>query len=186
MLRATDPDRGRGEGHVETSCDLDREPVASRSIDQEREVGTVLLYGPDRDYYRRDPAGNCGLHLGPRHLFEKKVFGHCSLEFFGLGPKCSSPWERSLGCDFLYATPKAGPFKERPMRGRMMESPLLISDLIEHAGRVHGDQQIVTRTVEGPIAHSTWGELLRLVDTLPMGATGKVQKTKLREEYAGC
>ena len=71
------------------------------------------------------------------------------------------------------------------MRGRMMESRLLISDLIEHAGRVHGDQQIVKRTVEGPIAHSTWGELLRLVDTLPMGQTGKVQKTKLREEYTG-
>lgn len=45
------------------------------------------------------------------------------------------------------------------MRGRMMETPLLISSLIEHAGRVHGDQEIVTRTVEGPIHHSTWGEI---------------------------
>lgn len=43
------------------------------------------------------------------------------------------------------------------MRGRMMETPLLISSLIEHAGRVHGDQEIVTRTVEGPIHRSTWG-----------------------------
>lgn len=45
------------------------------------------------------------------------------------------------------------------MRGRMMDRPLLISGLIEHAGRVHGDQQIVTRTVEGPIVHSTWSEV---------------------------
>ena len=47
------------------------------------------------------------------------------------------------------------------MRGRMMDTPLLISGLVEHAGNVHGDQQIVTRTVEGPIHHSTWAEVLR-------------------------
>ncbi len=45
------------------------------------------------------------------------------------------------------------------MRGRMMDTPLLISSLIEHAGRVHRDQTIVTRTVEGPIHRSTWGEV---------------------------
>lgn len=45
------------------------------------------------------------------------------------------------------------------MRGRMMETPLLISSLIEHAGRVHDGQRIVTRTVEGPIHQSTWGEI---------------------------
>ncbi|MDX1647986.1 MAG: AMP-binding protein, partial [Longimicrobiales bacterium] len=42
------------------------------------------------------------------------------------------------------------------MRGRMMELPLLISSLIEHAGTVHGDQKIVTRSVEGPIRRSDW------------------------------
>lgn len=46
------------------------------------------------------------------------------------------------------------------MRGRMMNTPLLVSGLIEHAGRVHGDQQVVTRTVEGPVEHSTWSEVL--------------------------
>lgn len=45
------------------------------------------------------------------------------------------------------------------MRGRMMETPLLISSLIEHAGRVHGDQRIVTRTVEGPVHRTTWAEV---------------------------
>ncbi|MDH3271710.1 MAG: long-chain fatty acid--CoA ligase [Gemmatimonadota bacterium] len=45
------------------------------------------------------------------------------------------------------------------MRGRMMEDPLLISGLIEHAGTVHRDREIVSRTVEGPIHRSTWGEV---------------------------
>lgn len=42
------------------------------------------------------------------------------------------------------------------MHGRMMETPLLVSSLIEHAGRVHGDQEIVTRSVEGPIERGSW------------------------------
>jgi len=45
------------------------------------------------------------------------------------------------------------------MRGRMMEMPLLVSSLIEHAGRVHADQEIISRTVEGPIHRSSWGEV---------------------------
>ena len=45
------------------------------------------------------------------------------------------------------------------MRGRMMEGPLLISSLIEHAGTVHAGQEIITRTVEGPIHRSSWGEI---------------------------
>jgi len=45
------------------------------------------------------------------------------------------------------------------MRGSMMDTPLLVSSLIEHAGSVHAGQEIVTRTVEGPIHRSTWGEV---------------------------
>ncbi len=37
------------------------------------------------------------------------------------------------------------------MHGQMMDMPLLISSLIVHADRHHGDTEIVTRTVEGPI-----------------------------------
>ncbi|MGB7540498.1 MAG: 3-(methylthio)propionyl-CoA ligase [Burkholderiales bacterium] len=36
------------------------------------------------------------------------------------------------------------------MRGLMMDMPLLISSLIMHAERYHGDTEIVSRTVEGP------------------------------------
>ncbi|MEO1087697.1 MAG: AMP-binding protein, partial [Acidobacteriota bacterium] len=38
----------------------------------------------------------------------------------------------------------------------MMNSPLLISDLLEYAAIYHGDTEIVTRTVEGPIHRYDW------------------------------
>jgi fatty-acyl-CoA synthase len=37
------------------------------------------------------------------------------------------------------------------MLGLMMDTPLMISSLIRHADRYHGDAEIVSRTVEGPI-----------------------------------
>jgi fatty-acyl-CoA synthase len=37
------------------------------------------------------------------------------------------------------------------LRGLMMDEPLLVSSLIVHAERFHGDTEIVSRTVEGPI-----------------------------------
>ncbi|WP_434632778.1 3-(methylthio)propionyl-CoA ligase [Chromobacterium sp. CV08] len=37
------------------------------------------------------------------------------------------------------------------LHGQMMDRPLLISDLLAHAERFHGDTEIVSRTVEGPI-----------------------------------
>ncbi|HSG09263.1 MAG TPA: long-chain-fatty-acid--CoA ligase [Longimicrobiales bacterium] len=46
------------------------------------------------------------------------------------------------------------------MRGLMMDTPLLVSSLIEHAAVVFGSTEIVTRTVEGPIHRYTWREAL--------------------------
>ena len=45
------------------------------------------------------------------------------------------------------------------MRGRMMQMPLLVSSLIEHAGRVHGDREIVSRVMDGSVHRSTWGDV---------------------------
>ena len=45
------------------------------------------------------------------------------------------------------------------MRGRMMEKPLLVSSLIEHAGCVHGTREIVGRTATGGTHRSTWAEV---------------------------
>ena len=42
------------------------------------------------------------------------------------------------------------------MQGLMIDGPLLISSLLEHAATVFGSVEIVTRTVEGPIHRYTW------------------------------
>ncbi len=47
------------------------------------------------------------------------------------------------------------------MRGLMMDRPLLISGLIEYAGEYHGDTELVSRTVEGPIHRYTYAEANR-------------------------
>jgi 3-(methylthio)propionyl---CoA ligase len=47
------------------------------------------------------------------------------------------------------------------LRGLMMDQPLLISSLLTHADRNHGDQEIVSRTVEGPIHRYTYRDLSR-------------------------
>jgi len=45
------------------------------------------------------------------------------------------------------------------MNGLMMEQPLLISTLLTHAERHHGEQEIVSRRVEGDVHRSTYREL---------------------------
>ncbi|MDB5411500.1 MAG: long-chain-fatty-acid--CoA ligase [Rhodospirillales bacterium] len=47
------------------------------------------------------------------------------------------------------------------MRGQMMDRPLLVSLLIEYAGRYHGDTEIVTRAVEGGIRRSSYAAVER-------------------------
>ncbi len=47
------------------------------------------------------------------------------------------------------------------MRGLMMDAPLLISSLIEHAARVHGATEIVARTAEGGLHRTTYAETRR-------------------------
>ena len=42
------------------------------------------------------------------------------------------------------------------MRGLMMDTPLLISSIIDHGATVYADREIVSRTVEGPIHRYTY------------------------------
>ncbi len=44
------------------------------------------------------------------------------------------------------------------LRGLMQDMPLLTSTLIHHAARFHGDGEIVSRTVEGPIHRYTYAD----------------------------
>jgi 3-(methylthio)propionyl---CoA ligase len=47
------------------------------------------------------------------------------------------------------------------MRGQMMDRPLLVSSLLEHAAFTFGSVEIATRTVEGPVHRYTWTEASR-------------------------
>jgi acyl-CoA synthetase (AMP-forming)/AMP-acid ligase II len=47
------------------------------------------------------------------------------------------------------------------MQALMQDRPLLISSLIEHANHYHPRAEIVSRTVEGPIHHCTYGDIYR-------------------------
>jgi fatty-acyl-CoA synthase len=47
---------------------------------------------------------------------------------------------------------------ETPMLGLMQEQPLLISNLIDHAARHHGEAEIVSRRVEGDLHRTTYRE----------------------------
>ena len=92
--------------------------------------------------------------------------------------------------------------------GLMMDRPLLISGIIEHAAAQFGDTQIVSHETHGPVFRYNFAECAararRLANALrhlglesgcavgsiawnnhrlPVGGTGKVQKTVLREQY---
>ncbi|MGO9030376.1 MAG: long-chain fatty acid--CoA ligase, partial [Mycobacterium sp.] len=47
------------------------------------------------------------------------------------------------------------------MFGQMMQMPLMISSLIRHADRYHGDTQIVSRLTEGGIHRYTYTDAHR-------------------------
>ena len=45
------------------------------------------------------------------------------------------------------------------MLGLMQNWPLTVDKILDHAKNWHPDREIVSRTVEGPIARTTWGEV---------------------------
>jgi len=57
------------------------------------------------------------------------------------------------------------------MRGLIMDEPLLISSLIEHAARYHGETEIVSRTVEGPVHRYTYRDANRRAKRLANALT---------------
>src|SRR5690349_8936027 len=50
--------------------------------------------------------------------------------------------------------------EKRIMNGLMMEQPLLVSSLLGHAERHHGDQQVVSRRVEGDVHRYAFRDLV--------------------------
>jgi fatty-acyl-CoA synthase len=59
------------------------------------------------------------------------------------------------------------------MRGLMQGTPLLISSLIDYAAQYHGDTEIVTRTVEGPIHRTNYREIQKRSKQLASGLLSK-------------
>ena len=47
------------------------------------------------------------------------------------------------------------------MLGLMQEWPLLCHKLIDNAARQHGEREIVSRSIEGPIVRTTYVEIHR-------------------------
>ena len=45
------------------------------------------------------------------------------------------------------------------MQGLMQDWPLRVTTIIDHAARFHGDREIVTRSIEGPITRTTYGQV---------------------------
>ena len=58
------------------------------------------------------------------------------------------------------------------MRGLMMDFPLTVTSLLERAGKIFGDVEIVTRRPDRRLARSTWGDLYRRSRRLANALTG--------------
>jgi acyl-CoA synthetase (AMP-forming)/AMP-acid ligase II len=79
----------------------------------------------------------------------------------------------------------------------MMHRPLLVSGIIEHAAAQFGAVEVVSRETHGPLFRYTYAQCAERVakwwlpdevlflDSLPVGGTGKVQKSELRQRYGG-
>ncbi|RYD93682.1 MAG: long-chain fatty acid--CoA ligase, partial [Sphingomonadales bacterium] len=46
-------------------------------------------------------------------------------------------------------------------RGGMQDWPLRVHSILDHAARAHGEQEVVTRTIEGPIHRTNYAEVAR-------------------------
>ena len=58
------------------------------------------------------------------------------------------------------------------MRGLMMDFPLTVPALLERAGKIFGNVEIVTRRPDRRLARSTWGDLYRRSRRLANALTG--------------
>ena len=52
------------------------------------------------------------------------------------------------------------------MLGKMMDMPLTITSLIQHAANFHGDTEIVSRSIEGPIHRYTYSDAYQRVQKM--------------------
>ncbi len=78
---------------------------------------------------------------------------------FGKGKQAPAAKAPPAAPGVATAMPAAGTIKCGPMNGLMQDWKLTVDKILEHAHLNHGQQEIVTRTVEGPIVRSTYSDL---------------------------
>ena len=47
------------------------------------------------------------------------------------------------------------------MRGLMQDWPLVVNSILDYAAKFHGEQEVITCTVEGPVHRYTYAEMHR-------------------------
>src|SRR3984893_3950773 len=75
-----------------------------------------------------------------------------------MGRTARNPRNMVVGCGILHVR-MIGELKT--MRGLMMDFPLTVPTLLERAGGIFGNVEIVTRRPDRRLARSTWGDLYR-------------------------
>jgi fatty-acyl-CoA synthase len=58
------------------------------------------------------------------------------------------------------------------MYGLMQHWPLTVDKILDHAARWHGDREVVTRSIEGPIVRTNWGDIHRRAKRLSSALLG--------------
>ena len=120
------------------------------------------LFGLARSLHCRDALGRLGLETA---LTFMPVFGLLAATAFVIAARSyGTDKQRVREVPVAVDPDMAGPvvsrgtarcdthnYPEEEMNGSMMQQPLLISTLLTHAERHHGEQEIVSRRVEGDV-----------------------------------
>ncbi len=78
---------------------------------------------------------------------------------FGMGKNKDSKKTAAPAAAPGVASAMPSPIARGPMQGLMQDWKLTVDKVIDHAFQNHGQREIVTRTVEGPIVRSTYADL---------------------------
>ena len=73
------------------------------------------------------------------------------------------------------------------MNGLMMQQPLLISSLLTHAERHHGEQEVVSRRVESDVHRTTYREIAarsRQMANTPVATDSAARHSKRKRSAA--
>ena len=67
---------------------------------------------------------------------------------------CCSPVEDNISFSSRYSLNVA-------MKGLMQDWPLVVNSVLDYAAKFHGEQEIITCTVEGPVHRYTYADMHR-------------------------